>query len=94
MSVIDNQILNIESDTQNANQIKDLVVISLIKQGLISEEDGADYVERFHVMIYKGTWFKRFFNKYVKNDTNKIDGYFYKVVELEDKKPMTVKDIL
>ena len=93
MSAIDNQLLNIESDTKNANQIKDLVVISLIKQGLISEEDGTAYAERFQVLIYKGSWFKRFFDKFVKNDTNKMDGYFYRIVEMQDKKPMTLSDI-
>ena len=93
MSLIDNQLLNIEADTQHANKVKDLVISSLIKQGLISEEDGMDYVERFQVLIYKGSWFKRFFDKYVKNDTNKTDGYFYRVVEMQEKKPMTLNDI-
>ena len=93
MSIIDNQVLTIETDTIHANKVKDLVLASLIKQGLISEEDGMDYAERFHVMIYKGSWFKRFFDKYIKNDTNSMDGYFYRVVEMQDKKPMTLNDI-
>lgn len=94
MSAIDNQILSIETDTQNANKIKELVVGSLISQGLLTDEDGMDYVERFHVIIYKGSWFKRFFDKYVKNDGSKnINGYYYRVVELADKKPMTLEDI-
>ena len=94
MAEIDGQVLTIEADTQNANKIKDVVISSLIKQGLISEEDGLDYVERFQVLIYKGSWFKRFFDKYLKNDTNRIDGYFYRVVEMQDKKPMTLNDIV
>lgn len=92
--MIDNQVVTIEADTQHANKVKDLVINSLIKQGLISEEDGMDYVERFQVLIYKGSWFKRFFDKYVKNNTNSIDGYFYRVVEMQDKKPMTLNDIV
>jgi hypothetical protein len=94
MAEIDGQVLTIEADTQNANKIKDVVISSLIKQGLISEEDGLDYVERFQVLIYKGSWFKRFFDKYLKNDTNRMDGYFYRVVEMQDKKPMTLNDIV
>lgn len=93
MAAIDNQLLSIEADTQNANRIKDLVLSSLIKQGLIGEQDGLDYAERFQVLIYKGSWFKRFYEKYVKNDTNKMDGYFYRIVEMQDKKPMTLDDI-
>lgn len=93
MSMIDNQLVTIEADIQNANKIKDLVVNSLIRQGLISHEDGMDYVERFQVIIYKGSWFKRFFDKYIKNSTNSTDGYFYRVVEIQDKKPMTLDDI-
>ena len=91
--IIDEQSLKIESDIKNANKVKDIVVNSLIKEGLISEDDGMDYVERFQVLIYKGSWFKRFFDKYIKNDTNRIDGYFYRVVEMQDKKPMTLNDI-
>ena len=95
MAAIDNlnQIINIEQDTKNANKIKELVVGNLIKQGLISEEDGMDYVERVNVMIYKGSWFERFFNKFVKNNKNSIDGYFYTVVEMAEKKPITLNDI-
>lgn len=93
MAAIDNQILSIETDTIHANKVKELVISSLIRQGLISEEDGMDYVERFQVVIFKGSWFKRFFDKYVKNGTNTMDGYFYRVVEMEYKKPMTLNDI-
>ena len=96
MAAIDNQIINLEQDTRNANKVKELVVGNLIKQGLISEEDGMDYVERVNVMIYKGSWFERFYNKFVKNNKNNknsIDGYFYTVVEMAEKKPMTLNDI-
>ena len=93
MAALDNQLLDLEQDTKNANKVKDLVIISLIKKGYISEEDGSDYAERFQVIIYKGSWFERFFNKFVKNDTNRMDGYFYRVVEMQDKKPMTLDDI-
>ena len=93
MALIDNQLMSLEQDTQHANKVKDLVIGSLIRQGLMSQEDGMDYVERFQVIIYKGSWFERFFNKYIKNEANKMDGYFYRVVEMQDKKPMTLDDI-
>ena len=93
MAIIEEQLIDLEKDTKNANKVKDLVIISLIKKGFISEEDGSDYAERFQVIIYKGSWFERFFNKYLKNDSNKMDGYFYRVVEMQDKKPMTLDDI-
>jgi hypothetical protein len=93
MSSIDEQLFSIESDTQHANKVKDLVVASLIRQGLISEEDGLDYAERFQVIIYKGSWYKRFFDKYIKNDSNKTDRYYYRVIEMQEKKPMTLNDL-
>jgi hypothetical protein len=93
MAIIDEQALTLESDIKNANKIKDIVVNSLIKEGLISQNDGMDYVERFQVLIYKGSWFKRFFDKYIKNDTINIDGYFYRIVEMQVKKPMFLNDI-
>ena len=93
MTAIDNQILNIENDIIHANKVKELVIGSLIRQGLISEEDGMDYVERFQVVIFKGSWFKRFYDKYIKKSTNSVDGYFYRVIEMEYKKPMTLNDI-
>lgn len=93
MATIDEQVLNIENDIQNANKVKDLVISSLVKQGLMSDADAIDYTERFHVMIYKGSWFKRFFDKYLKSDSNTINGYYYRVVEMVDKKPMTLEDL-
>lgn len=93
MALIDNQLMSLEQDTQHANKVKELVIGSLIRQGLMSQEDGMDYVERFQVVIFKGSWFKRFFDKYVKTGTNSMDGYFYRVVEMEYKKPMTLDDI-
>jgi hypothetical protein len=93
MSSIDEQLFSIETDTQHANKVKDLVVASLIRQGLISEEDGLDYAERFQVIIYKGSWYKRFFDKYIKNDSNKTDRYYYRVIEMQEKKPMTLNDL-
>lgn len=82
--LLDNQLLTLEQDIQNANKVKRIVVASLIDNGYISEEDGHDFIERFQVMVFKNSWFKDFIKKFLPDsDPN---GYRYKIVEMERKK--------
>ena len=87
--LVDNQLLSLDQDIQNANKVKRIVVASLIENGYISEEDGHDFSERYQVMIFKNSWFKDFVKKFLPDsDTN---GYRYKIVEMQ-RKSIVVKE--
>ena len=87
--LVDNQLLTLDQDIQNANKVKRIVVASLIENGYISEEDGHDFSERYQVIIYKNSWFKDFVKKFLPDsDPN---GYRYKIVEMQ-RKPIVIKE--
>ena len=87
--LVDNQLLTLEQDIQNANKVKRIIVASLIENGYISEEEGHDFSERYQVMLFKNSWFKDFVKKFLPDsDPN---GYRYKIVEMQ-RKPIVIKE--
>ena len=79
---MDTHALELETDMSNYNKVKDLVVSQLIKEGYMSEEEGEEFTERCQVLVYKGNWFSRWFDKNQKSDKN---GYYMRIIEMKDK---------
>lgn len=88
---IDQQVLSLEEDMTNYNKVKDLVVNQIVKEGYMSEEEGFEFIERCQVMVYKGSWFSRWFDKNMKS--SKKDGWYLKIVEMHDKQT-SIDDII
>lgn len=80
---MDNQLYTLEDDVSNYNKVKTLVVAKMIEEGYISQEEGEEFIDRCQVMIYKGTWFSRWFDKNMKD--HKKDGWYFKIIEMHDK---------
>lgn len=80
---MDSQVLSLDQDIANYNKVKNLVVAQIIKEGYMSEEEGSEFAERCQVMIYKGTWFSRWFERNMKDD--KKDSWYLKIIEMHDK---------
>lgn len=78
---MDSRLITIEEDTLNANVVKELIIQKLYDNGVLNEEQAKTYVEKWQVIVYKPTWFKRWMEKFV--TTNK-DTYRYKYVKFED----------
>jgi len=81
---MDNQALELEEDMLNYNKVKDIVVRKLVSEGYLSEEDGEEFTERCQVLVYKGTWFSKWFDKNMKSSSNK-NHYFIKIIEMHEK---------
>ena len=81
------QLLSLENDISNYNKVKNLIVAKMIEEGYLSEEEGAEHAERCQVMVYKGTWFSRWFDKNVKVEKPNADkkGWYMRIVELKEK---------
>jgi len=83
---MDSQLLKMEQDLSNYQKVKELVLRQLVKEGLLDEDDANEFDERCQVMIYKGTWFSKWFDKNVTVDKPKDkNAYFMRIVELKDK---------
>lgn len=80
---VDSQLLELENDMSNYNKVKTIVVAQMIKEGYLSQEEGEEFVDRCQVMVYKGTWFGRWFDKHMKD--SKKDGWYFKIVEMHEK---------
>lgn len=80
---MDSQLLTLEQDIANYNKVKNLVVARIIEEGYMSEEEGSEFAERCQVMVYKGTWFSRWFERNMKD--NKQDGWYFKIIEMHEK---------
>jgi len=88
---MDSQLLSLEQDVSNYNKVKNLVVAQIIKEGYMSEEEGGEFADRCQVMVYKGTWFSRWFERNMKD--NKQDGWYLKIIEMHDKQT-SIDDII
>ena len=88
---MEQQLLELENDMTNYNKVKNLVVAQMIKEGYMSDEEGGEFAERCQVMIYKGTWFSRWFDKNMKD--SKKEGWYMKIVEMHDKQT-SIDDII
>jgi len=88
---MDQRLLSLEEDISNYNKVKDLVVGQIMREGYMSEEEGNEFAERCQVMIYKGTWFKRWFDRNMKNKEK--EGWYMKIVEMHDKQT-SIDDII
>ena len=84
---MDQQLLELEKDMSNYQKVKELILSKLIEEGLLEKDDADEFDERCQVLVYKGTWFSKWFDNNVKvnqPDANKKD-YFMRIVELKEK---------
>jgi len=78
---MDTQLITLEEDIRHANLIKEAVISRLYNDGVLNDEQASTYIEKWQVVIFKPTWFKRWMEKFI--PTNK-DSYRYKYVKFED----------
>lgn len=79
---MDNRALDLEQDMINYNRVKDVVISKLVTEGYLSEEEAEEFCDRCQVLVYKGSWFSKWFDKNQKSDKN---GYYIRMIELKDK---------
>jgi hypothetical protein len=84
---MDQQLLELEQDMSNYQKVKELVLSKLIAENLLNQEDADEFDERCQVLVYKGTWFSKWFDKNVKVDKPEANkkGYYIRIVELKER---------
>lgn len=81
MAIIDNILVNIESEVLNSNTIKDIVLDRLLQDKLISEQQFDDYSNNWQIIIVKKSWFKKWKDNLLENDKN---DYMYQFVKFNN----------
>jgi hypothetical protein len=82
---MDQQLLDLEQDMSNYQKVKELVLSKLVQEGLLEKDDANEFDERCQVLVYKGTWFSKWFDKNANNPEANKKGYYMKIVELKEK---------
>lgn len=78
MGQIDGFLLEIEENTKNANLVKEIVLESLAKHDVITQEVATEYSEKWNIVILKRSWFEKWFKTFHPNGK---DGYIYKFLK-------------
>jgi polyhydroxyalkanoate synthesis regulator phasin len=72
-------------DMENYNKVKELVVAKLVDEGLLDQDDANEFNDRCQVLLYKGKWFSKWFDKNMKSETNSPDTYYMRVIEMRER---------
>jgi hypothetical protein len=83
---MDSQLLELEGDMSNYQKVKEIVLSKLVQEGLLEKNDADEFDERCQVLVYKGTWFSKWFDKNVNVDSNRDKkNYYMRIIELKEK---------
>lgn len=84
---MDQQLLELERDMSNYQKVKELILSKLVNEGLLEQDDADEFDERCQVLLYKGTWFSKWFDKNVKVEEPEANkkGYYMRIVELKER---------
>lgn len=72
-------------DMENYNKVKELVIAKLVDEGLLEQDDANEFNDRCQVLVYRGKWFSKWFDKNMKSETNSPDTFYMRVIEMRDK---------
>jgi hypothetical protein len=83
---MDQQLFSLENDMSNYQKVKEIVLSKLVNDGLLEQSDADEFNERCQVLVYKGTWFSKWFDKNVKvNSSKDKNGYYMRIIEMREK---------
>lgn len=79
--------MDLTSEMENYNKVKDIVLNKLIEEDLIDQSDAEEFRERCQVLVYKGKWFSNWFEKNVKANQPEANAnsYYIRMVELKER---------
>jgi hypothetical protein len=84
---MEQQLMDLEQDMNNYQKVKELVLSKLVKEGLLEQDDADEFDDRCQVLVYKGSWFSKWFDNNVKVEKPEANkkGYFMRIIELKEK---------
>ena len=84
---MDQQLLDLEQDMNNYQKVKELILSKLVAEDLLDQDDADEFNERCQVLVYKGTWFSKWFDNNIKVDKPEANksGYYMRIVELKER---------
>ncbi len=78
--------MDLTSEMSNFNKVKEIVLNKLVDEGLLDKVDADEFGERCQVLVYKGTWFSKWFDKNVNIESNRDKKtYYMRIIELKER---------
>lgn len=79
--------MDLTAEMENYNKVKDIVLNKLVDEGLLDKSDASEFAERCQVLLYKGRWFSKWFDKNIKAENPNMDenSYYIRIIELKEK---------
>lgn len=79
--------MDLTAEMENYNKVKEIVLNKLVSEGMLDKDDAKEFGERCQVLVYKGKWFSRWFEKNIKAEDPKADvnGYYIRMIEMHEK---------
>jgi hypothetical protein len=84
---MDSYLVEMEQDIQNYNVVKELVINKLVDEGLMSQKDGEDFIDRCQIIVVKNGWFKRWCSKFSKGNESM---YTVRILEMYKNKLVAI----
>jgi hypothetical protein len=77
--------MDLTAEMENYNKVKEIVLNKLVTEGLLEQTDAEEFSERCQVLVYKGKWFSKWFDKNMKTENNSENSYYIRMVELKER---------
>jgi polyhydroxyalkanoate synthesis regulator phasin len=78
-------MLDVTAEMENYNKVKEIILAKLVDEGLLNKDDANEFDDRCQILVYKGKWFSKWFDKNMKTETNSPDTYYIRVIEMREK---------
>ena len=78
-------MLDVTTEMENYNKVKEIILAKLVDEGLLNKDDANEFDDRCQILVYKGKWFSKWFDKNMKTETNSPDTYYIRVIEMREK---------
>lgn len=75
----------IEEQMENFNKVKELVLSRLVEENMINQDDADEFSDRCQVLLYKGNWFKSWFEKNKKTTKSNGNECYIRIIEMHKK---------
>ncbi len=77
--------MDLTNEMTNFNKVKDIVLGKLVTEGLLEQSDADEFAERCQVLVYRGKWFNKWFERNMKREGQDAEGYYIRIIELKER---------
>lgn len=79
--LIDNILLEIPTQIKNAQIIKEIILEKLVEEKLITSEQANNFDDEYQLIIFKRSWYSKWWNNVTKGTKEELENYQYKLVK-------------